>query len=156
VQLSAFASLNAFSPTSIVFDQRSQSGFYVADGTQLFGTSDQGTSFQNLTTKLPATFIRPTALEFINSNGVNALLVGGVNNVDNAQSPITVADSDSNGHLSGWRPFGQGLPNSAVSALTYNPTVDVLAVVWPRRCRALRCYKLFQASNGAAIRARRQ
>ena len=128
VQLSAFASLNAFSPTSIVFDQRSQNRFYVADGTQLFGTSDQGTSFQNLTTKLPATFIRPTALEFINSNGVNALLVGGLNNVDNAQSPITVADSDSNGHLSGWRPFGQGLPTSAVSALTYNTTVDVLAV----------------------------
>src|SRR5262249_15529542 len=73
-------------------------------------------------------FVSPTALEFINSNGVNALLVGGLNNVDNAQSPITVADSDNNGHLSGWRPFGQGLPNSPVSALSYNPSVDVLAV----------------------------
>ena len=39
----------------------------------------------------------PTALEFINNNEVNALLVGGLNNVDNAQSPITVADSGSNG-----------------------------------------------------------
>jgi hypothetical protein len=128
VELPAFASLNAFSPTSIVFDQRSSQRFYVADGNQLFGTSNQGTSFRNLSTKLPTTFVSPTALEFINSNGVNALLVGGLNNVDNAQSPITVGDSDNNGHLSGWRPFGQGLPNSPVSALSYNPSVDVLAV----------------------------
>ena len=128
VQLPAFANLNAFSPTSIVFDQRSQNRFYVADGNQLFGTGNQGASFQNLTTALPASFVRPTALEFINNNGVNALLVGGLNNVDNAQSPITVADSNSNGSLSGWRPFGQGLPSSPISALSYNAAVDVLAV----------------------------
>ena len=126
--LPAFTALNAYSPTSVVFDQRSSQWFYVADGSQLFGTNNQGANFQNLTAKLPVSFIRPTALEFINSNGVNALLVGGLNNVDKAQSPITVADSDGNGNLSGWRPFGQGLPNSQISALSYNPLVDVLAV----------------------------
>ena len=128
VVLPAFTSLNAFSPTSIVFDQRSQNRFYVADGNQLFGTSNQGASFQNFTTALPTSFIRPTALEFINNNGVNALLVGGLNNVDNAQSPIVVADSNNSGNLSGWRFFGQGLPNSPISALSYNAAVDVLAV----------------------------
>ena len=128
VVLPAFTGLNAFSPTSIVFDQRSQNRFYVADGNQLFGTSNQGGNFQNLTSNLPATFIRPTALEFINNNGVNALLVGGLNKVDNAQSPIAVADGKADGSLLGWRLFGQGLPNSPVSALSYNAAVDVLAV----------------------------
>jgi autotransporter-associated beta strand protein len=126
--LAAFTNLNAFSPSSVVFDQRSQSRFYVADGNQLFGTGNQGAGFQPLTGNLPANFIRPTSLEFISNNGVNALLVGGLNNVANAQGPIAVADSNANGNLAGWRPFGQGLPNSQVSALSYNPTVDVLAV----------------------------
>ena len=32
------------------------------------------------------------------------------------------------GLLTNWRPFGTGLPNSQVSALSYNPAADVLAV----------------------------
>src|SRR5262249_50304194 len=67
-------------------------------------------------------------LEFISSNGVNALVVGGSNSVANAQSTIVVADSDTNGNLSGWRLFGTGLPNSQVSTLFYTQAVDVLAV----------------------------
>jgi hypothetical protein len=76
-QLGAYAALNAFSPTSLVFDPRAQSRFYVADSSQLFGTTTQGASFVSLT--LPANFIRPTSLDFISNNGVNALLVGGLN-----------------------------------------------------------------------------
>ena len=85
-------------------------------------------TFTNLTANLPAGIIRPTALEFISNNGVDALLVGGLNNVANAQSTIAIADSDAAGLLTNWRPFGTGLPNSQVSALSYNPAADVLAV----------------------------
>jgi hypothetical protein len=40
---------------------------------------------------------------------VNALLVGGLNNVANAQSPIAAADSDAIGNLTNWRAFGTGV-----------------------------------------------
>src|SRR5262249_23942866 len=116
-------------PTGIVLDPRSQFRYFVADNTKLFGTTDRGVSFTNLTDNLRLiSIIRPTALEFISANGVDALVVGGLNNVANAQSTIAVAASDTAGMLSNWRPFGTGLPNSQVSALFYNPTVDVLAV----------------------------
>ncbi|MBV8418756.1 MAG: autotransporter domain-containing protein [Hyphomicrobiales bacterium] len=117
------------SPTDIVLDPRSQFRYFVADNTRLFGTTNQGATFTNLTDNLrPLSIIRPTALEFISSNGVDALVVGGLNNIANAQSTIAVADSDNNGMLMNWRPFGTGLPNSQVSALAYNAAVDVLAV----------------------------
>ena len=94
--------------------------------------------FTRLTPNLPAGFVRPTAVEFISNNGVNALLVGGLNTplscdaspngcvISSQQSPITVADSDGNGNLSGWRAFGQGLPNAWIAQLAYYPAVDVL------------------------------
>jgi len=125
----AYAAAGGLSPTGIVLDPRSQFRYFVADNTNLFSTRDRGDSFTNLTANLlPMSIIRPTALEFISNNGVDALVVGGLNNVANAQSTIAVADSDEGGFLSKWRPFGTGLPNSQVSALFYNPTVDVLAV----------------------------
>ena len=120
-------------PLSLVFDPRTQARFFVADSVNLWSTQN-GTAapatvtFQNLTSNLPAGFIRPYAVEFISNNGVDALLVGGLSNVANAQSPITVADSDANGNLANWRLFGTGLPNAPVSKLAYNPTVDALAV----------------------------
>ena len=125
----AYATAGGLSPTGIVLDPRSQFRYFVADNTNLFGTRDRGDSFTNLTANLlPMSIIRPTALEFISSNGVDALVVGGLNNVANAQSTIAVADSDKDGMLMNWRPFGTGLPNSQVSALAYNAAVDVLAV----------------------------
>jgi outer membrane autotransporter protein len=131
--LPGYTAMNAFAPNSLVFDPRSsaagaQERFYAADTRRLFGTNDGGASFTDLTSKLPTSIIRPTSVEFISNNGVNALLVGGLNNVANAQSPIAVADSDTGGNLLNWRPFGQNLPNSQISALSYNPAVDVLAV----------------------------
>jgi hypothetical protein len=130
----------------MVFDPSSPSSqsspgqirFYVADTVNLWGTQNQGTSFTSLTSNLPAGFTRPTAVEFISNNGVNALLVGGLNVplacdsspngcvISSRQSPITVADSDANGNLSGWRAFGQGLPNAWIAQLAYYPAVDVL------------------------------
>jgi outer membrane autotransporter protein len=120
-------------PLSLVFDPRTQARFFVADGVNLWSTRNgtaapAAVTFQDLTPNLPASFIRPYALEFISNNGVNALLVGGLSNVANAQSPITVADSDASGNLANWRLFGTGLPNAPVTMLAYNPTVDALAV----------------------------
>ena len=129
-------------PTSIVFDTRIQSRIFVADSVNLYYTQNAGggATFNTLTSNLPAGFARPTSVEFIANNGVNALLVGGLNTpltcmsapngcvISSTQSPITVADSNSNGNLSGWRAFGQGLPNALVYQLLYNPTADVLSV----------------------------
>jgi len=103
-----YTAAGGLSPTGIVLDPRSQLRYFVADNTNLFGTTNQGGLFTNLTANLPAGIIRPTALEFISNNGVDALLVGGLNNVANAQSTIAVADSDTVGVLSNWRPFGTG------------------------------------------------
>lgn len=124
--LPAYTTAGGLVPTSVVFDARTQNRFYATDNSLLFGTTDRGVTFQNLTNNLPN--YRPTTLEFISNNGVNALLVGGINQIANAKSPITVADSDAAGNLSGWRAFGTGLPNVIISALSYNPVVDVLAV----------------------------
>jgi autotransporter-associated beta strand protein len=146
VRLPAYALAGGLSPTSTVFDPTSPSAqtspgqirFYVADSVNLWGTQNQGTTITSLTPNLPAGFVRPTAVEFISNNGVNALLVGGLNTplscdsspngclISSQQSPITVADSDGNGNLSRWRAFGQGLPNAWVAQLVYYPAVDVL------------------------------
>src|SRR3984893_15803523 len=128
VPVATYTAVGGLTPTGIVLDPRSQLRYFVADNSNLFGTTNQGGLFANLTANLPAGIIRPTALEFISNNGVNALLVGGLNNVANAQSTIAVADSDAGGVLANWRAFGTGLPNSQVSAFSYNPAVDVLAV----------------------------
>ena len=113
-------------PTGIVFDQRSQDRFYVADSVTLWGTKDQGSTIDELL--LPPNLIRPTSVEFINNNGVDALLVGGLSQTANAQSPIAVADSNKDGDLTDLRLFGSGLPNVQVSQISYNPLADVLAV----------------------------
>jgi autotransporter-associated beta strand protein len=129
-------------PTGLVFDNRSEQRIFVADGSDLYYTrnADGAATFAKLTTDLPQGFVRPTSLEFIANNGVNALLVGGMNTplsctsapdgciISSMQSPITVADSNSVGTLSNWRAFGQGLPNALVYQMAYNPTVDVLTV----------------------------
>ena len=73
-----YAAAGGLAPTGIVLDPRSQLRYFVADNSRLFGTTNQGTIFANLTSNLPAGIIRPTALEFISSNGVNALVVGGL------------------------------------------------------------------------------
>jgi outer membrane autotransporter protein len=152
-QLSRLTQYAGQAPTSVVLDPNSPSAqtspgqirFYVADGRSLWGTQNQGTSsasltFTSLTGNLPAGFNRPTSVEFISNNGVNALLVGGINSplscdsspngcvISSEQSPIMVADSDTNGNLSGWRPLGSGLPNTLIAQMAYNPLVDVLAI----------------------------
>jgi autotransporter-associated beta strand protein len=128
VRVPTYTAAGGVAPSAIVLDPRSQLRYFVADNINLFGTTNQGTTITNLTGNLPAGINRPTALEFISNNGVNTLLVGGLNNVADAQSTIAAADSDAIGNLANWRPFGTGLPNSQVSVLAYNPAVDLLAV----------------------------
>ena len=141
IQLSGYGG-NA--PTGIAFDTRIQSRLFAADGSDLYYTrnADLGASatFTKLTSNLPTGFITPTSVEFVSNNGVNALLVGGLNQpstctpvpngciIASTQSPITAADSDSSGLLSNWRAFGQGLPNTIVEKMAYNSSADVLAV----------------------------
>jgi uncharacterized protein with beta-barrel porin domain len=117
-------------PAAVVFDRRTQERFFVVDGTDLWSTKTTGlTPFTTLTRNLTGLGIgRPTSLEFIANNGVNALLVGGLVSDPNALSPIAVANSDNSGNLSGWSSFGRGLPNTIVSQLVYNPAADVLAI----------------------------
>ncbi|WP_128953488.1 autotransporter domain-containing protein [Bradyrhizobium guangzhouense] len=124
-QLGAYA---GSAPTSVKLDLRSDQRFFVADSINLYGSTNQGTSFQNLTSNLPANFTRPTSLGFVDYNGVDALLVGGVNNADNAGSPLVVADSNAAGALSGWRRLGTGLPNTTVTSLAFDEKTDTLGV----------------------------
>jgi len=118
-------------PSSVVFDRRSSQRFFVADTTDLWSTTNSGGQFTSLTQRLTDLNIqRPTAVEFISSNGVNSLLAGGLVSDRNAPSPIAAVDSDGNGNLldATWRAFGRGLPNTIVGQLAYNPTADTLAV----------------------------
>jgi autotransporter-associated beta strand protein len=136
VSLSQLTNYSAPPPTSVVFDPNSPSAqtspgqirFYVSDASNVWGTQNQGASFTSYNGNLPASFSRPISVEFISNNGVNALLVGGSSQTANAQSPIAIADSDTNGNLSGWRLFGSGLPNTLITQMSYNPIVDVLAI----------------------------
>jgi outer membrane autotransporter protein len=139
----AYANAGGQAPTSVVFDGRTSRQFYVADGSDignggtggLWRTGDSGNSFDgNLNQQLNNLRItRPTAVEFIANNGVNALLAGGIRSDPNAQSPIAVGLSNNGGLVDTLQPFGNGLPNTMVNLLSYNPTVDVLAVsLWGR------------------------
>lgn len=120
-------------PVSVVFDARSASRFFAADESKLWGTTTTGTSFGDLTSNLVNNAVslnitRPTSVEFISKNGVNSLLVGGLNgsNTTPVGSPLATADSDGSGTLTNWRPFGANLPNTMVNLLDYNEEADVL------------------------------
>ncbi|GLQ89759.1 hypothetical protein GCM10007898_33340 [Dyella flagellata] len=117
-------------PEAVLFDPRSQNRFFAAAPGYyyLYSTTDGGKTAQDLSVHFPVNFTRPAALGFISSNGVNALLVGGLNNFDNAGNPLVVADSDASGNLSNWRRFGNGLPNAQVKAIDYEARIDAMAI----------------------------
>ncbi|SKA27263.1 autotransporter-associated beta strand repeat-containing protein [Enhydrobacter aerosaccus] len=128
--LTNLSNYSGAAPQSLVFDYRSDTQFYVADGTKLWSGSaaTAGGSFTALDLS-GVNIIQPGAVEFISNNGVNALLVGGLSSiVGPLQSPLAVADSSAVGTLSPFRIFGANLPNTMVYQLAYNPTADVLAV----------------------------
>ncbi len=132
--LPAYAVQGGNPPSSVVFDGRTQNHFYVADTFTLFGTTDMGNNFTNFASHLMPLEIRfPSGVEFLSNNGVNALFVGGINNVG-TNSPLAVADADDAGNLSGWRLFGQStgsdstLPNTFAANIQYNNKSDTLLV----------------------------
>lgn len=118
--------------SSVIFDPRSQDRFFVSSASTgqyaLWGTIDGGLTGKYYGQYLPDNISELHALSFINSNGVNALLIGGHNTVDNGGNPIVVADSSSTGELSGWRRFGTGLPNVAITQMVYSAPRNTLAV----------------------------
>ena len=114
-------------PTSVVFDARTIKRFYAADGTSVWETKNTGTNFSNLSASLPTYFISPRALEFISQNGVNALVIGGLNSADNLGNPIVTASSKIvDGTLYDWRRLGSGMPNAPVFSLYYSAQADAL------------------------------
>jgi autotransporter-associated beta strand protein len=127
---------STLTPTSVVFDARYVNYFYVANGGTLQGTANRGDVFKDLTPKLtPLGIERPLALDFISTNGVNALVVGGLRTDETKQSPLAVVEASSTGALidASWRAFGKELPNTMVSALAFSNDADVLvASMWGR------------------------
>lgn len=128
--LSNYAAAGGAAAKSLVFDYRSDSQFYVADGSKLWSGSAATTDGTFAAIDLSTVkLIQPGAVEFVSNNGVNALLVGGLSSdTGAAQSPLAVADSSAIGTLSAFRTFGTSLPNTFIYQLGYNPEPDVLVV----------------------------
>ncbi len=119
-------------PSVVVFDQRTMNRFFVIDGITVWGTTNTGLSFTDLSSNFSPTFSTPTSLEFISNNGVQSLLIGGVSTAA-SQNQLMVADSDVNGALSNWRSFGLNIPNTYVNVLSYDIKSDtLLASAWGR------------------------
>ena len=124
--LTRLANYAGDAPTSVVFDDRRAARYYVADGTRLWTNvaATTNTTFTDLSQNLTSlNLTRPTAVEFISHNGVNALLVGALSTVAGSASPLAVADSPTPDQLVNWRRFGDGIPNTIIGQLSYNPTV---------------------------------
>ena len=126
--LTLLPAYTGLAPTSVAFDTRTIARFFAADSVSLYGTSNTGATFTNLSGNLPANFIQPTSIGFISNNGVAALLVGGLNDADNAGNPLVVVDSDATGALTGWRRFGTGLPNALIFTMNYDSKADTLII----------------------------
>ncbi len=125
--LPAYDTAGGKTPLSAVFDPRTETRFYVADDFNLWETTTTGTAFTSHTASLTALNItRPTAVEFLSNNGVNALFAGGLSTTG-ANSPVAVADSSGSGALTGWRVFGGStVPNTMVNEIAYNNKSDTL------------------------------
>ena len=54
--------------------------------------------------------------------------MGALSTVAGSASPLAVADSPTPDQLVNWRRFGNGIPNTIIGQLAYNPLDDVLAV----------------------------
>ncbi|MEI7881453.1 MAG: autotransporter domain-containing protein, partial [bacterium] len=117
---------------SAIFDERVGSRFYVADGTDVWRSTDTGSSFAKINDALPGSFVDRRALAFADNNGVNALFVGGVSNVANGSgvyvSRFTSDPSVDTVATPSWSSFGGSMANAPVFGLSYNATDDVLLV----------------------------
>ena len=117
-----------------IFDERDASRFYVTDGTNVWRSTNTGTSFTAINgadAPLPTSFVDRRSLAFTSYNGVNALFAGGVSDTANGSgvyvTRFTSKTSD-DAATPAWASFGGSLANAPVYGLSYNDTDDVLLV----------------------------
>ncbi len=121
---------------SVVFDGKTGSkNLYATDAFRILrGTRNSNPAtlydFNDIGSTLPANFIYRRALEYVSSNGVNALLAGGTHNstTNTEVNPLyyTVDPATYNGAT--WTALGKLLPNAPVMYLHYSDLDDVLLV----------------------------
>jgi len=117
-----------------IFDERDGNRFYVADGADVWRSTNTGVAFSKIngegTGKLPDTFVDRRGLAFASANGVNTLFVGGVSNIKDGSgiyvSRFTGTAGDETTPT--WSSFGGSLANAPVYGLSYDTTDDVLLV----------------------------
>lgn len=121
---------------TVVFDGKTGSkNLYAADAFRILrGTRNSNPTtlydFDDIGSTLPGRFIYRRALEYVSSNGVNALLAGGAHKstTDTDVNPLyyTVDPATYNGTT--WTALGKLLPNAPVMSLHYSDLDDVLMV----------------------------
>lgn len=120
---------------TVMFDGKTGSkNLYAADAFRILrGTRNSNATlydFDDIGGTLPGRFIYRRALEYVASNGVNALLAGGAHSstTDTDVNPLyyTVDPATYNGTT--WTALGKLLPNAPVMSLHYSDLDDVLLV----------------------------
>ncbi|MEI8188111.1 MAG: autotransporter domain-containing protein [candidate division NC10 bacterium] len=130
----AMTALNAYKGKYVwkaIFDERDGSRFYVADGADVWRSTDTGVSFSTINGDLPASFVDRRGLAFASGNGVNALFAGGVSNTANGSGVYVSrfkSDPSTDAVAPSWSAFGGNMANAPVYGLSYDATDDVLLV----------------------------
>jgi len=100
---------------NIALDPNDWRTAYVTDGSNVYQTTNAGTSWSNITGNLNDNLIHTIAVAD-NASGVSAVLVGETNGVFRMLSNAPNL----------WTKFGANLPNSSVWGVQYNATRDVV------------------------------
>jgi Ca2+-binding RTX toxin-like protein len=101
---------------AIVLDPNNWMHIYVADGSNVYQTTDAGATWTSLTRNLGSLNSNLQTIEFV-PTGAGTLLVGGNFGVSRLQlgNPQAI-----------WSRYGAGLPNAVVYEIRYSPSDDVL------------------------------
>ena len=130
--LSAYALAGGKYVWKAIFDERDGDRFYVADGTDIWRSTDAGaTVWAKINGDLPVNFVDRRGLAFAANNGVNALFAGGVSNDTSISSGLYVTRFTASVGAEttpSWSAFGGSLANAPVYGLSYDNTDDVLLV----------------------------
>ena len=129
-------SKQTYSIQSVVFDGRTGSkNLYAADPFRILRGTRNGNAttlydFDDIGKSLPASFIYRRALEYVSSNGVNALLAGGVHNTttDTVVNPLYYTVDPATYGGATWTALSKLLPNAPVTSLHYSDLDDVLLI----------------------------
>lgn len=131
----AVSTLSAYTGSyvwSAIFDERDGNRFYVTDSTNVWRSTDAGSTFAKITNNLPTNFVDRRGLAFASSNGVYALFAGGVSNDTSQAGGVYVtrytSDTSADSATPTWSNFGGSMANAPVYGLSYDSTDDVLLV----------------------------